>query len=116
MTREPYRPTVPDFTTPKEETPLDCNGHPNLARTYIAPNPTQEPEAKPAPEPQEIKEAPFCNAESTRNKHGKAVLRLRFESFEALEAYFADELIGSDMMEGSASKVIGTTLLIWDRN
>ena len=65
---------------------------------------------------QEIKEAPFCNAESTRNKHGKAVMRLRFESFEALEAYFADELIGSDMMEGSASKVIGTTLLIWDRN
>ena len=70
----------------------------------------------PAPEPQEIKEAPFCNAESTRNKHGKAVLRLRFESFEALEAYFADELIGSDMMEGSASKAIGCTLLIWDRN
>jgi len=58
----------------------------------------------------------ICNAESTRNKHGKAVMRLRFESFEALEAYFADELIGSDMMEGSASKVIGTTLLIWDRN
>ena len=87
MTREPYRPTVPDFTTPKEETPLDRNGHPNLARTYIAPNPTQEPEAKPAPEPQEIKEAPFCNAESTRNKDGKAVLRLRFESFEAQEAW-----------------------------
>jgi len=64
----------------------------------------------------QIKEAPFCNAESTRNKHGKAVLRLRFESFEALEAYFADELIGSDMMEGSASKAIGCTLLIWDRN
>ena len=67
-------------------------------------------------QPEEIKEAQFCSAESTRNKHGKAVLRLRFESFEALETYFADELIGSDMMKGSASKVIGTTLLIWDRN
>ena len=91
MTHEPYRPTVPDFGTQPEENELDRNGHPNLVRTYIAPNPTQEPEANPAPDPQEIKEAPFCNAESTRNKHGKAVLRLRFESFEALETYFAAE-------------------------
>lgn len=59
---------------------------------------------------------PPYTAQTITNKHGKAVLRLRFESFEALETYFADELIGSDMMEGSASKVIGTTLLIWDRN
>lgn len=58
--------------------------------------------AEPAPEPKEVKEAPFCNGDVTRNKHGKAVLRLRFESFEALETFFADELIGSDMMDGSA--------------
>ncbi len=59
---------------------------------------------------------PPYTAQRITNQHGKAVLRLRFESFESLETYFADELIGSDMMEGSASKVIGTTLLIWDRN
>lgn len=60
-------------------------------------------------------EAPFCDAEATRNKHGKAILRLRFDTFKALEEYFAEELIGSPLMEGSASKVIGTTIIIWDK-
>lgn len=49
------------------------------------------------------------------NTHGKTVLRLKFASFEALELFLIEELIGSDLMKGSASKVIGTTLLIWDR-
>lgn len=114
---------MPDFGAQPEENELDRNGHPDLTRTYIAPNPTQEPE--PRPHYAEIADATSEHADAPRppytvqtitNKHGKAVLRLRFESFEALETYFADELIGSDMMKGSASKVIGTTLLIWDRN
>jgi hypothetical protein len=123
MTREPYRPTVPDFGAQPEENELDRNGHPNLARTYIAPNPMQEPE--PQPHYAEIADAtsehadappPPYTAQTITNRHGKNVLRLRFENFEALERFFVEELIGSDMMKGSASKVIGTTLLIWDRN
>lgn len=49
------------------------------------------------------------------NRYGKTVLRLKFKNFEEMELFFIEELIGSDVMEGSASKVIGTTLLIWDR-
>lgn len=59
---------------------------------------------------------PPYTAQKITNRHGKAVLRLRFENFEELERFFMDELIGSDAMKGSASKVIGTTLLIWNRN
>ncbi len=54
--------------------------------------------------------------EHLTNKRGARITRLRFKSFEDLERFFVDELIGSQMMDGSASKVIGTTLLIWDRN
>lgn len=55
-------------------------------------------------------------AQTIMNQHGKTVLRLCFKDFEELERFFVEELIGSGMMKGSASKVIGTTLLIWDRN
>lgn len=54
-------------------------------------------------------------ADSFINPNGKHVTRMRFASFEDLERFFVEELIGSDMMKGSSSKVIGTTLLIWDR-
>lgn len=54
--------------------------------------------------------------EHLTNKRGARITRLRFKNFEDLERFFVDELIGSQMMDGSASKVIGTTLLIWDRN
>lgn len=53
--------------------------------------------------------------ERIANRNGKTVVRLKFETFEELELFFIEELIGSGVMEGSASKVIGTTLLIWDR-
>jgi len=82
VTHEPYRPTVPDFATPKEE---------------------------------RIWPPPAYKAKIIRNKQGKAVMRMEFEGVEELELFFMDELIGSDMMKGSASKVIGTTLLIWDK-
>ena len=59
---------------------------------------------------------PPYTARTLTNKHGKKVLRLRFETFDALEKYFIEELIVSGMMTGSSSKVIGTTLLIWDRD
>jgi len=60
--------------------------------------------------------APNYQVDHLKNKHGARITRFRFKTFEELELFFMDELIGSDMMEGSASKVIGTTLLIWDRN
>lgn len=59
--------------------------------------------------------APAYTAKTVKNKNGASVTMMRFRDFEALEAFFMDELIGSDFMKGRASKVIGTTLLIWDR-
>lgn len=117
MTREPYRPTVPDFGRNNEENPVDRNGHPNLARPYVEPEP-QPHYAEIADATSEHADAPPppYTAQTITNKHGKNVLRLRFQSFDELERFFMDELIGSDAMKGSASKVIGTTLLIWDRN
>ena len=96
---------------------MDRNVHPNQARPCV------EPETRPHFE--EIADAtsehadappPPYTAQTITNRHGKKVLRLRFEDFEELERFFMDELIGPDAMKGSASKVIGTTLLIWDRN
>jgi hypothetical protein len=52
----------------------------------------------------------------TLTRKGRAVTRLRFDTFEDLEEFFLDKLIGSDLMIGQASKVIGKTLLIWERN
>ena len=87
--REPYRPTVPDF-----------------GRAEIADATSEHADAPPPP----------YTAQTITNRHDRKVLRLRFEDFEELERFFMDELIGPDAMKGSASKVIGTTLLIWDRN
>ena len=49
------------------------------------------------------------------NDWGVKVLRMQFPTGAELESFFIHELIGSNIMHGSASKVIGTTLLIWDR-
>lgn len=100
-TREPYRPSIPDGM----DGPVTGPG-PQPYYAEIADATSEHADAPP----------PTYTAQTITNKHGKDVLRLRFESFGAMEAFFADELIGSDMMEGHASKVIGTTLLIWDRN
>ena len=99
MARQPYTPPVPDLVGPL---------NPPVARHYdeIA-DAVGGDDAMPAP--------PYA-AQSFTNKHGKKVLRLRFETFDALEKYFIEELIGTGMMTGSSSKVIGTTLLIWDRD
>lgn len=104
MTREPYRPTVPDFDALERAA---AQGEEALEAHYaeIADATSEHADAPPPP----------YTAQTITNKHGKNVLRLRFENFEELERFFMDELIGSDMMKGSASKVIGTTLLIWDR-
>lgn len=115
MTREPYRPTVPDFGRNNEENPVDRNGHPNLDRPYVEPQPHYAEIADATSEHADAPPPPYT-AQTVTNKHGKDVLRLRFNNFEELERFFMDELIGSDAMKGSASKVIGTTLLIWDRN
>jgi len=56
------------------------------------------------------------NYDEFTNKKGKLVGRFRFQNFEDLEAFFAEELIGSAVMKDKSSKVIGTTLLIWNRN
>ena len=58
---------------------------------------------------------PAYKAKSFRNSRGVAVLRMEFESPADLELFFTEELIGSDMMKGSASKAIGSVLLIWDK-
>ena len=50
-----------------------------------------------------------------KNAHGARITRIRFPTFEELEEFFIEELIGSEEMAGCASKVIGKTLLIWDR-
>lgn len=55
-----------------------------------------------------------CNM-STFQTNGKIVVRLGFRDFATLERFFSEELIGAPMMSGSVSKIIGTTLLIWDR-
>lgn len=114
MTREPYRPTVPDFGAQSEEKEL--NRTEKEPASYIAPNPMHEPEPQPATDEPRSGGKTIYTASNTRNKHGKNVLRLRFKNFDDLETYFTNELIGSELMKGSASKVIGTTLLIWDRN
>lgn len=101
MTREPYRPTVPDFCRVAGESTEAFQPH----YAEIADATSEHADAPPPP----------YTAQTITNKHGKNVLRLRFEDFEELERFFMDELIGSDAMKGSASKVIGTTLLIWDR-
>jgi len=54
-------------------------------------------------------------AEVVTNDRGVSVLRLQFRTGAELERFFIHELLGSEAMKGSASKVIGTTLLIWDR-
>jgi hypothetical protein len=43
---------------------------------------------------------------------GKMVNRFEFESFEDLEQYFLNYLVGK---QGVASKVIGNVLLWWER-
>lgn len=58
---------------------------------------------------------PAYEARSIVNQHGKRILRLQFDNPADLERYFIEELIGSDMMKGCASKAIGSNLLIWDR-
>ncbi len=50
-----------------------------------------------------------------KNRRGIPVMRYRFLSPEDLERWFIEELVGSEDMDGCASKVVGTTLLIWDR-
>jgi len=59
---------------------------------------------------------PPYKASSFKNQHGKHIVRMQFNSPSELESFFIHELIGSNMMKGSASKAIGCTLLIWDRN
>ena len=54
--------------------------------------------------------------EVCQNSNRDTYLRLRFNSFDALETFFCENLIGSGLTAGFASKVIGTTLLIFDRN
>lgn len=49
------------------------------------------------------------------NRRGVKVTQLCFASVEDLEVFFIEELIGSDLMAGSASKAIGKTLLIWEK-
>jgi hypothetical protein len=61
------------------------------------------------------KDPPAYKARSFTNKLGKHVVRMEFENVIELERFFIDELLGSPMMEGSASKAIGRILLIWDR-
>lgn len=48
------------------------------------------------------------------NTQGSRILVLRFQSARSLEHFFID-LIGTGMMDKSDTKVIGTTLLIWDK-
>ena len=128
MTREPYTPPVPGLTGPitPPEPPVD------EAKTAPAPDLVEPEVVEPEPEPElvmkhcdEIAEAvggwdamplsPYA-ARTLTNRHDKRVLVLRFETLDALETYFIEELIGSGMMADSSSKVIGTTLLIWDRD
>jgi len=45
-------------------------------------------------------------------RNGVQVNRFEFESFDALEQYFLEYLVGKP---GIASKVIGTVLLWWER-
>lgn len=44
--------------------------------------------------------------------HGMTVLRYDFEDQEALIAWFLDNMLGR---HGVASKVVGNTLLIWEK-
>jgi len=97
------------------ESPVDTNGHPNLDRPYAEPQPHYYQIADATSEHADAPPPPYT-AQTVTNKHGKTVLRLIFKNIEALERFFMDQIIGSDMMKGSASKIIGTTLLIWDHN
>lgn len=107
--RLPYEPKVPDFEAMKKAKPEQ--------QVEISPEDLEKIEAKTEQVVELAKPiADFpAKVDTFKNKHGATVLRLRFETFEALEAYFAENLIGADAMKGSASKVIGKTLLIWDR-
>jgi hypothetical protein len=48
-------------------------------------------------------------------RSGKKVVRLEFDTIPQLETFFLDELIGTELLDQSETKTIGTVLLIWDK-
>lgn len=50
------------------------------------------------------------------NANGVTYTKIAFRSFDDLERFFVENMIGSAIVAGQSSKVIGTTLLIFDRN
>lgn len=58
---------------------------------------------------------PFYTARRVKNRQGVTVLALDFETTDDLQAFFVNQLIGTNMGKKSEHEVIGTTLLIWDR-
>lgn len=57
---------------------------------------------------------PACTVDTIETPQGEPVLRLRFDSLEALEEYYVAWLIRSPASADSKAETIGTTLLIWD--
>ena len=43
------------------------------------------------------------------------MVRLEFDTIPQLETFFLDELIGTELLDQSETKTIGTVLLIWDK-